>query len=48
MKRGSSLQIYERILKLGDEIDRREAREKLLALYQALGKIQEYNRLRGV
>jgi len=47
MKRGSSLQIYERILKLGDEIDKREARERLLILYLALGKMQEYNRMRG-
>ncbi len=47
MKRGSALQLYERIYKLGDEIDKKEAREKLLVLYQRLGKLQDYNRLKG-
>jgi len=48
MKRGNALSIYERIYKLGDEIDKREAKQKLLYYYRALGKTHEYNRLNGL
>jgi hypothetical protein len=48
MKSGAALIVWERVFKMGDEIDRKEAREKLLFYYHKLGKIHEYNRLNGL
>ncbi|MEK6918431.1 MAG: hypothetical protein AABW73_00140 [Nanoarchaeota archaeon] len=48
MKNGAAMLAYERIFKIGDEIDRRETREKLLFLYLKLGKTADYNRLKGL
>lgn len=48
MKRAAALSVYERIHKLGDEIDKEEAKKKLLYYYEKLGKIKDYNRLQGI
>ncbi len=48
MKRGAALVVYERIFKIGDDIDRKEVKDKLLYYYRVLGKTHEYNRLKGM
>ena len=47
MKSVAALLVFERIFKMGDDIDRRDAKEKLLLLYRKLGRIHDYNRLKG-
>lgn len=47
MKSGAALVVYERIFKIGDDIDRKEVKEKLLPLYLKLGRTSDYNRLKG-
>ncbi len=46
-RRGSALKAYEHLYKMLSEQERGEIKEKLLGLYEKLGKISEYNILKG-
>lgn len=46
MKRNHAVKIYERLLEMNiNEIERKEIKEKLLNLYEKLGKFRELNKL---
>jgi len=46
LKPAKAMKVYEYLYKLGDEVDKKAFREKLLHFYKKLGMIKEYNMLR--
>lgn len=49
MRRSNAVRIYEKLLELAStEAEKKQIREKLLELYQKLGKFREYNALKGL
>ena len=47
-RKGYALKAYEKFYKVASEPEKTEVKDKLLILYQQLGKINEYNILKGV
>lgn len=49
IRRNNATRLYEKLLEISStEAERKEVREKLMGLYEKLGKFREYNALKGM